>query len=104
MADRRAEDETPAEVPVGGFGVRLHNRWDGKVEVGVGRDVWFLFRHVPKPSQRYSNRPLLDGSLAFWLDGWHYTELESDMLVSQAACLEALRRWLETGEFPSRGG
>lgn len=104
MADLRAENETLHEVSVGGFGVRLRNRWGGVVEVGVGRDVWFLLRHVPRPSRCYSDRPPLDGCLGFWLDGWHHTELGREMLVSRTACLESLRRWLETGEFPETDG
>jgi hypothetical protein len=100
MADLRTEDETPHKVPVGGFGVRLQNRWGGEVEVGVGRDIWFLFRHLPEPRRCYSDRPPLDGYLAFWLDGWHYTELGRDMLVSRAACLSVIHQWLESGNFP----
>jgi len=100
MADKQAAQDTPDEVPVGGFGVELRNRWGGVVEVGVGREVWFLMRLVPKPSKWYSDAPMLDGHLAFWLNGWHHTELDREALVSRTACLEALRQWLETGEFP----
>lgn len=100
MADQRIEDEPPDKVPIGGFGVQLRNRWGGEVEVGVGREVWFLMLHQPAPARCYSDRPPLDGYLAFWLCGWHHTELGRDMLVSRAACLEAVRQWLETGEFP----
>jgi hypothetical protein len=100
MADLRAEAENPDETPVGGFGVLLRNRWGGEVEVGVGRDIWFLFRRVPEPGRCYTDRPPLEGYLAFWLGGGHYTQLESDMLVSREAWLEALRRWLESDGFP----
>jgi hypothetical protein len=103
MADLRAEGEARGDVPVGGFGVELRNRWGGEVEVGVGRDIWFLFQSRPEPARCYSDRPPLDGYLAFWLDGWHYTELARGMLVSRQACLAALRRWLETGAFPESG-
>jgi hypothetical protein len=100
MADLRSEGDTSGSVPVGGFGVELRNRWGGVVEVGVGRDVWFLFCHHPGPGRYYTDQPPLEGRLVFWLCGWHHTELGRDMLVSRPACLEALRRWLETGDFP----
>jgi len=60
MADMRAEDEASDDV-VGGLGVRLENRWGGKVEVGVGSDIWSLMRHQPTPSKCYSDRPQLAG-------------------------------------------
>ena len=54
--------------------MQLRNRWGGEVEVGIGRDVWFLMRHHPEPARCYSDRPTVDGALAFWLGGWHHTE------------------------------
>src|SRR5438445_1269848 len=56
---RAAEDFSPTDVPVGGFGVQLRNRWGGEVEVGVGRAVWFLFQREPRPSRCVSDRPAL---------------------------------------------
>lgn len=103
MADQRAAQDQPEVrdlVPVGGFGVCLRNRSSGEVEVGIGREVWFLFRHHPQPRRCYSDNPPVEGYLAFYLDGGHHTELRRDMLVSRPAGLSALRRWLDTGEFP----
>jgi hypothetical protein len=94
---RAAEDSSATDVPVGGFGVQLRNCWGGEVEVGVGRAVWFLFQHQPRPSRCVSDSPALGGSLVFYLNGWHYTELERDSLVSRSKCLSVLREWLETG-------
>ena len=104
LADLRGDDETPSKIPVGGFGVELRNRWGSVVEVGVGGDIWFLIRREPKPAYCYSDQPPIDGCLAFWLDGWHYTELGSDELVSRGSCLNAVRRWLEQGAFPEGTG
>jgi hypothetical protein len=101
MAQLRAEDKVAGDVPIGGFGVCLRNRWGSVIEVGVGRDLWFLCRRIPAPSLCYSDRPELDGSLAFWLGGWHHTELSGEMLVSRSACLEAIRGFLESDEFQS---
>ena len=99
MAESLAAEEPSGEA-IGGFGVRLTNRWEGVVEVGVGRKVWALFRVEPRPTLRFSDSPELAGSLVFYLDGWHHTELEGEMLVSRQACLRALEEWLETGRFP----
>ena len=100
IAESRSDEETSeAAVPIGGFGVQLRNRWDGLIEVGVGRDIWFLFRHEPKPSRCISDNPPVKGSLVFYLDGWHYTELEQDSLVSKGACMAALRQWLDSGNL-----
>ncbi len=97
MADCRSEDDSPDAVPDGGGGVQLRNRWGSMVEVGVGREVWFLFRHAPEPSLCYSDRPPLDGYLAFWLGGWHHTELGRDMLVSRACVLKvSASGWIQT--------
>jgi hypothetical protein len=100
MADIRAQDETPDGMRVGGFGVQLRNRLGGVVEVGTGRDVWFLLRSSPEPTRCYSDNPPLEGDLSFWLGGWHHTELGRHMLVSRVALFEALQQWLESGEFP----
>lgn len=102
IADQRAEeDERPLDKePIGGFGVTLRNRWGSEVEVGIGRDLWFLMRFQPKPSRCFSDQSDSAGPLAFFLDGWHYTPLSGHMLVSRQACLTALRRWLNTDEFP----
>jgi hypothetical protein len=100
MADYRAQNEHPDDMRVGGFGVQLRNRLGGVVEVGTGRDVWFLIRHSPEPTRCYSDYPPLEGHLSFWLDGWHHTVLGRPMLVSRVALFEALQQWLESGEFP----
>jgi hypothetical protein len=100
VAERRTLEECPGEA-IGGFGVKLTNRWMSMVEVGVGRKVWLLLRIVPRPTLCFSDHPEIDGSLVFYLDGWHHTELESEMLVSREACLRALHDWLETDCFPS---
>jgi hypothetical protein len=104
VADRRASgpssDATESEA-IGGFGVDLTNRMGGVVMVGVGRRVWLLARIEPKPVLFHSDHPELDGTLVFYLDGWHHTEMESDMLVSRGACLAALRVWLDSGQFPT---
>jgi hypothetical protein len=101
-ADARADADEPQADPVGGFGVWLRNQWGSEVEVGVGRDVWFLIRTEPKPSTCFSDNPPVEGYLVFYLDGGHYTDLASRDLVSRAAAIETLRRWLETDEFPPR--
>ena len=92
-----------ADDVLGGFGVEVTNRWGGVAEVGPGLDVWFLFRHEPQPGLCYSDRPPIDGTRVFYLNGGHHTELEADMLVSQKECMRVLRGWLDTGEFPERG-
>jgi hypothetical protein len=86
---------------VGGFGVDITNRWGSVVEVGPGRDVWFLFRHEPRPGLCHSDRPAIEGTRVFYLDGGHHTELAADMLVSRDECLRVLREWLDTGAFPN---
>jgi hypothetical protein len=85
---------------LGGFGVDIKNRWGSIVEVGPGRDVWFLFRHEPRPGLCHSDRPPINGTRVFYLDGGHHTELEPDALVSRDECLRVLRDWLGTGAFP----
>jgi hypothetical protein len=101
IADRRAEEELPTKVePIGGFGVQLINHWGSQVEVGVGRDIWFLCRCRPKPTRGFSDNPQMVGWLVFYLDGWHYTSLDSLSLVPRDACISALKRWLEQNEFP----
>ncbi len=105
-ADALAEDaeflESAQGDALGGFGVEVTNRWGSVVEVGPGRDVWFLFRHQPKPGLCHSDQPPIEGTRVFYLDGGHHTELGADMLVSREECLRALREWLETGEFPKK--
>lgn len=101
VADRRAAGGWPDDpVPIGGLGVRLTNRFGGVAEVGVGRRLWAFWRLVPEPIACYSDRPTLDGMLAFYLDGWHHTELDPAALVTREICLDALREWLESGRFP----
>jgi hypothetical protein len=101
-ADGRVDAVEPEPDPVGGFGIWLRNRWGSEVEVGVGRDIWFLMRTEPKPSICFSDNPPLDDYLVFYLDGGHYTDLASRDLVSRAAAMEVLRRWLDASEFPPR--
>jgi hypothetical protein len=105
-ADALANDpdsaRSVAEDVLGGFGGEFTNRWGGVVEVGSGRDVWFLFRHEPLPSRCYSDRPPIEGTRVFYLDGGHHTELGADMLVSRDECLRVLREWLDTGVFPDK--
>jgi hypothetical protein len=115
VRDRHADEyaDALAEVPeavrslrsdvLGGFGVEVTNRWGGVVEVGPGRDVWFLFRHEPRPSVGYTDHPPIEGTRVFYLDGGHHTELGRDMLVSREECLRVLREWLNTGAFPTKG-
>ena len=85
---------------LGGIGVEVTNRWGSVVEVGPGRDVWFLCRFKPSPTRCFSDCPLIEGMRVFNLDGGHYTELDAKMLVSEEECLRALRNWLDTGTFP----
>ena len=97
----REAGNPPCPDILGGFGVEVTNRWGSVVEVGPGRDVWFLFRHEPQPGVCYSDQPAIDGTRVFYLDGGHHTELGCDMLVSQEECLRVLRGWLDTGTFPA---
>jgi hypothetical protein len=60
-ADARVDVAEPEPDPIGGFGIWLRNRWGSEVEVGVGRDVWFLMRTEPKPGICFSDNPPLDG-------------------------------------------
>lgn len=103
-ADALAEDPDTARSVVGnvlgGFGVQVTNRWGSVVEVGPGRDVWFLFRHEPSPSRCYSDHPPIEGTRVFYLDGGHHTELGADMLVSRDECLQVIRCWLDKDAFP----
>lgn len=85
---------------LGGFGVEITNRWGSVVEVGPGRDAWFLCRLEPQPSRCHSDRPPIAGTRLFYLDGGHPTQLGADMLVSREECLRALRVWLDSGVFP----
>lgn len=86
----------------GGFGVEITNRWGSIVEVGPGRDVWFLFRHEPRPSRCHSDSPPIKGTRVFYLDGGHHTELGRDSLVSREECMRTLREWLDSGAFPDK--
>jgi hypothetical protein len=104
IADHRADQELSSEFErVGGVGVTLGNRWGSKVEVGVGRSIWFLFLLEPPPRRVFSDNPPMPQNLVFYLDGGHHTELTSGMLVSREACLAVLRAWLEKNEFPNSG-
>jgi hypothetical protein len=100
IADRRAEENNAERVSIGGFGVTLINRWQDKVEVGIGRDVWFLARTTAVGTLVFSDKPSVSGTMAFFLAGSHHTELESRQLVSRNACAKALRDWLDKNEFP----
>jgi hypothetical protein len=104
LSERRGEDPAweAERRRLGGFGVQLRNRWGSEVEVGVGRKVWFLHRHEPKPSRTLSDNPEVNGYLVFYLDGWHWTELDRTQLASREACLSTLRDWLEENRFPDR--
>jgi hypothetical protein len=103
-ADARATSAAePDDPPVGGFGVWLRNRWGSEVEVGVGRDVWFLIRIQPRPSRVCSDHPPLQGLLVFYLDGGHYTDFEGHDLVSAGVAKQTLRRWLESNAFAEDG-
>jgi hypothetical protein len=105
-ADALSEDRDRAQSAnsdvLGGFGVEITNRWGSVVEVGPGRDVWFLFLHAPGPGRCHSDRPPLVGTRVFYLDGGHHTELGAEMLVSREECLRVLRDWLDTGAFPDK--
>lgn len=102
LADGTDAARSTAGDVLGGFGVEITNRWGSVVEVGPGRDVWFLFRHKPSPSRCYSDHPRIEGTRVFYLDGGHHTELEADMLVSRDECLRVLRGWLDGGAFPDK--
>src|SRR4051794_41180452 len=66
-ADQRAENAAePDDVPLGGFGTWLRNRWGSEIEVGIGRDVWLLIRLQPRPTKRFSDRPSAAGWRAFY--------------------------------------
>ena len=60
-ADSLAEDPEVARSVsgdvLGGFGVEVTNRWGSVVGVGLGRDMWFLFRREPRPSVCHSDHP-----------------------------------------------
>ena len=100
-ADRRAEScAEPETLATGGFGVWLRNRWGSELEVGVGLDVRFLIRLIPAPRKWLSDRPTTKTNLVFYLDGGHYTELQSRQLVSRETAVKVLGGWLELNEFP----
>lgn len=88
---------------LGGVTVEVTNRWGSVAEVGLGRDVCFLARLHPEPSEIHSDRPSINGTRVFFLDGGHHTELDADLLVSREGFLQTLRRWLDEGAFPERG-
>jgi hypothetical protein len=98
-----AEPQGPEDPPVGGFGVWLRNRWGSEVEVGVGRDVWFLIQLAPRPMRVCSDHPPVKGRLVFYLAGGHYTDFEGRDLVSADVAKQTLRRWLDSNEFPDDG-
>ncbi len=101
IADARAMEDKSEEIPpIGGFCVKLRNRWGSQVEVGVGRKIWFLFQLEPETRKCLTDNPAMNGSLVFYLYGWHYTELERDSLISKESCLVALRQWFEEGRLP----
>jgi len=87
---------------LGGFGVRLTNRFGGQIEVGVGRKLWVLLNLQPGPQRAHFDQSPQEGMLGFYLDGWHYTDWAIAGLVSRDECLRCVQQWLETGEFPER--
>jgi uncharacterized protein YneR len=104
MADRNAAGLYHEKLDlsqVGGFGVRLFNRFGGEVEVGVGRDLWLLLILKPGSCRICGDQPQQKGMLVFYLDGWHHTEMEKSSLISRDEGLRCLREWLNSGIVPN---
>jgi hypothetical protein len=99
---RRPRVEARDLSRLGGFGVRLMNRFGGQIEVGVGRKLWLLLNLRPGTQRAHSDQSPQEGMLGFYLDGWHYTDWDMAGLVSRDECLRCVQQWLETGEFPER--
>lgn len=87
----------------GGFTCELHNRFDGVVEFGLGKEYVLLMRKEPKPLIWYKNGPKCDGFLIFYIDGGHHTQFELHELATRDDGLKKLEQWLNTGEFPQSG-
>jgi hypothetical protein len=96
----RPDHERVDLAQIGGFGVQLTNRFGGEIEIGLGRHSCLLVRLTPQPTRIYRNPLQSEGRLVFYLDGWHYTEMNATELVPRADCLNRLRSWLENDEFP----
>ena len=104
LADQNAERSENERIDlstIGGFGVQLTNRFGGKIEIGLGRQLCLLIRLNPEPTRIYRNPTDHEGTLVFYLDGWHHTEMEPSELVASDDCLGCLRAWLETNVFPN---
>ena len=104
LADQNAErpeDERTDLSTIGGFGVQLTNRFGGEIEIGLGRQLCLLIRLNPEPTRIYRNPTNDEGTLVFYLDGWHHTEMDLSQLVARDDCLACLRTWLETNVFPN---
>ena len=103
LADQNAELPEAERIDlsaIGGFGVQLTNRFGGEIEIGLGRQLCLLIRLNPEPTRIYRNPTPHEGTLVFYLDGWHYSEMEASELVAREDCLARLRAWLETNVFP----
>ena len=103
IADSNAElpdDERIDLSSIEGFGVQLTNRFGGVIEFGLGRRFSLLIRLAPKPTKIYRKPTDKQGSLVFFIDGWHHTEMEISDLISRHESLIALRYWLESNMLP----
>lgn len=103
IADRNAElrsDERTDLSTIGGFGVQLTNRFGGVIEVAWGSRFSLLIRLAPQPTKTYRGSLDKTGTLIFFLDGWHHTEMDVSDLVSRDDCLLILCNWLETNVLP----
>jgi hypothetical protein len=43
----------------------------------------------------------LQGTLVYYVDGWHHTEMNIVELVPREDCINSLRNWLETDSLPN---
>lgn len=104
IADQNAErsdDERIDLSAIGGFGVQLTNRFGGEIEIGLGRKFCLLIQLTPPPTQIYRTRTQHEGTLVFYVDGWHHTEMDISDLVPRDDCISSLRKWLETNVLPN---
>ncbi|MBL8814411.1 MAG: hypothetical protein JNL58_00160 [Planctomyces sp.] len=103
LADQNAErpdDERIGLSEIGGFGVQLTNRFGGRIEIAVGRRFCLLIRLAPPPTRIYRTPTHNEGTLVFFLDGWHHTEMELSELVSRDEYRVLLSTWLELNVLP----
>ncbi len=91
--DREPLDGATGQV-IGGFGVRCRNRSGKEMEVGIGRDWWFLIDLSESGGAIISSGGPEADELIFYLHGWHHTSLSSTDLISRDECLSAIECWL----------